>query len=163
MDGSQQKGWLWKAADDTVYLLAGKHKPMQIGGIYKPDKSAMILHTPVPQISIIRTHKKNAVLKGTLIGLASGAVIGAIAGYASGDDPVQPYTGDFADVFIAVGNAFAMTAEEKAISGATGLGLAGAGIGAIIGAVAKKKFIIGGNRQTYKEKQHELAIRAMAR
>jgi len=161
MDGSTQKGWLLQAADDTVYLLAAKHKPIQVGGLYKPDKSAIQFSKPVPQISIIRTHKKNAVLKGTLIGLASGAVIGAIAGYASGDDPVQPYTGDFADVFIAVGNAFAMTAEEKAATSAVGLGLAGAGIGAIIGAVAKKKFIIGGNRQTYKERQHELKVRSM--
>jgi hypothetical protein len=161
MNGNTQKGWLLQAADDTVFLLAAKHKPMQIGGYYKPDKSAIKIHTPVPQISTIRTHKKNAVLRGTLIGLASGAFIGAIAGYASGDDPVQPYTGDLADVFIAVGNAFAMTAEEKAVASATGLGLAGAGIGAIIGAVAKKKFIIGGNKQTYKERQHELMVRSM--
>jgi hypothetical protein len=91
-------------------------------------------------------------------------VIGAIAGFASGDDPVAPYTGDpFADVFVSVGNAFAMTAGEKAVTlGAVG-GLSGALIGGITGALLRKQFVIGGKKDNYHNAQAELNKRAMVK
>ena len=49
-----------------------------------------------------------------------------------------------------------MTAGEKAMFGAIGLGTSGAIMGIIIGAIAKKKFIIGGKKEVYHDLQSDL-------
>jgi len=56
-----------------------------------------------------------------------------------------------------------MTAGEKAVGmGAVGA-LTGALIGGITGALLKKKFIIGGNKDIYHDSQAELNKRAMVK
>jgi len=59
-------------------------------------------------------------------------------------------------MMVAVNNAFAMTAGEKAIAGGLALGATGAIVGTIIGAVAKKKFIIGGKKEKFHDLQGEI-------
>ncbi len=88
-------------------------------------------------------------------------LIGVIAGFASGNDPVyqnpqynssqDPYGIGYALGSFAVGinNAFAMTAGQKALVGGLGLGVSGALVGAVIGAIAHKKFIINGKKEKF--------------
>ena len=57
---------------------------------------------------------------------------------------------------VAMNNAFAMTAGQKAVAGGLGLGATGAIVGTIIGSVAKKKFIIGGKKEKFHDLQGEL-------
>src|SRR5204863_9953675 len=101
----------------------------------------------------------NSGVKGELIELGNDVVSGVIMGYAYGDDSVAPYKGTFADVFIALGNSFAMTAEEKAVADGIALGLTGAITGFVIGKLAKKKFIIGGKKEVYRDLQGDLMKR----
>lgn len=111
---------------------------------------------PAENIQSFTMKRKNSALKGALIGLGVGTLTGIIIGLASGDDPLmEPSPSDFG-ITAAINNAFAMTAGEKAVVGGIGLGTTGAIVGAIIGAVAKKKFIIGGRKEKYRDLQAEL-------
>jgi len=161
MDGDKIKGWFYKMDDSTVYLLPAKKKHL---AIYKADPSLNknSYSVSISAINSISFQKKNAALHGALIGLGIGAVTGATAGLISGDDPVAGYTGDpFADIFIALGNSFAMTAGEKALAYGAGLAGVGALTGFIVGKIAKKKFIIGGNIQVYHDLQAEFSKRVI--
>ena len=102
--------------------------------------------------------RKNSPLRGALIGFGIGAVTGIITGFASGDDPVynEPVYDPFSAIVVSINNAFAMTKEEKAVMGGLGLGVSGAIIGAIVGSVAKKKFIIGGKKEKFRDLQSEM-------
>jgi hypothetical protein len=159
MDGSKTKGWLYKMDDNNIYLLPANRKKLSLSEFKSPDLNKSAMNFNISQINTISTQKKSAGLKGALIGLGAGTLIGVISGFASGDDPVTPYTGTFADPFIAIGNAFAMTAEEKAVANGIGLGLTGAITGFVIGKLAKKKFIIGGKKESYRDLQGELMKR----
>ena len=104
-----------------------------------------------------------------LIGLGAGVVSGVIIGLASGSDKEQPYysydqdpTG-LGNLFVGIENSFAMTAGEKALAGGIGLGMTGAITGAIIGAVAKKKFIIGGRKEKYRDLNDHLMKRLIVK
>lgn len=114
---------------------------------------------PSENISSFTIKRKNSVLRGTLIGFGIGAVTGIIIGLASGDDPIMSYPDPGNDPFglgtfvAGIHNAFAMTAGQKAVAGGLFLGTSGAVVGAIIGAVAKKKFIIGGKKQKFHDLQ----------
>ena len=156
-DGRSVKGWFYKMEDDRVVLLPSKNKNFKLVN----DN----INLGVDQIRTISFRKKNSVLKGTLLGLGIGAVTGIIIGFASGDDKKEPYydynqdpygIGNF---FVSINNAFTMTAGEKALAGGIGLGVSGAIIGTIIGAVAKKKFIIGGKKEVYRDLQGDLMKR----
>jgi len=155
--GETVKGWFYKMEDDRVVLLPSKNKNFKAVN----DN----INLGVDQIRTISFRKKNSVLKGTLLGLGIGAVAGIIIGFASGDDKKEPYydynqdpygIGNF---FVSINNAFTMTAGEKALAGGIGLGVSGAIIGTIIGAVAKKKFIIGGKKEVYRDLQGDLMKR----
>lgn len=161
-DGSKVKGWFYKMDDSTIYLLptvAKKWRP----AVYKdPDLNNKAYSVSVSGINSIAFQKKNAAAHGALIGFGIGAVTGVAAGLISGDDPVSDYTGNpLADIFIAVGNSFAMTAGEKAL--AYGVGFAGMGAltGFIIGKIAKKKFVISGNMQVYHDLRSEFLKRVI--
>ncbi len=149
-DGKKIDGWFYKTGDDKIYILPTNGKAVLPAGNTAIEIDKGFYSIDASQINTIALKKKNGGLKGALIGLGIGAALGAIAGFVSGDDPVIQSTGNpYADPFISLGNAFAFTAGEKALAlGAVG-GLTGALIGGIIGAVAKKTFIIGGNKDVY--------------
>jgi len=142
------------------------------GRFHSMNDSQFILKTfngersiPSENLSSITLKRKNSVLRGTLFGLGIGAVTGIIIGLASGDDPVMSYPDASSDpygigtFFTSLNNAFAMTAGEKAVAAGVGLGATGAVVGAIIGAVAKKKFIIHGRREKFHDLQSAIMMK----
>jgi len=162
-DGKKIKGWLYKTDTAALYLLHPKTRPL-------PPLNSNIANLNYPgynidalQINTMVLKKRRAGLRGMLIGIGTGIVVGAVVGFASGDDPVEPYTGQFSDIFVAVGNSFAMTAEEKAAAGGILGGLAGGLIGGITGALLKKKITIGGKKDAYQNARDELNRRSMVK
>lgn len=154
IDGKTQQGWLYQVNDSQVVLLKNvKDLRNTQNQLLQPTGSFML---PAEQVHSISLKRKNAGLRGMLIGFGTGALTGVISGFISGDDPVTPYTGTFADIFIGFGNAFAMTAGEKAVAGGLILGTGGAIVGLIIGSVAKKKFTIGGKKEKVRDLHAEL-------
>jgi hypothetical protein len=153
------KGWLYKCEDDQI-ILVGSLKDLSV-----PPVEGAMMRIPIEQINQVSLRKKNSVLKGALIGFGAGVLTGVIIGFASGDDPVMQYPDPYTDPFLlgtlaaAINNSFAMTAGEKALAGGAAMGLTGAITGIIIGSIAKKKFIIGGKKQNYRDLQSQLMMR----
>lgn len=88
----------------------------------------------ISEISLKRNHGAG---RGAWKGAAIGVLSGVIAGMIEGDDPPEYW--------------FRMTAGEKAlVYGGMGAA-AGTGIGALIGALTKKRFVIGGTRDKFDE------------
>ena len=164
MDGKKIKGWLYKTDTGNVYLLPARTKALQPLYYKVPDVNDASYNVEALQINTIVLKKRNEGLKGAWIGFGAGAVIGAIIGFESGDDPVSPLSGNpFNDIFVSLGNSFAMTAGQKAVfTGITG-GAIGALIGGITGALLKKKFIIGGKKAIYQNSLEELNKRAIVK
>jgi hypothetical protein len=143
------------------------------GKLYAINDSQVVLvksfnhQYPVPaeNIGSFTLKRKNRVLKGALIGFGAGALTGIIIGFASGDDPVTPYPDPSTDIFgigtfaAGISNAFAMTAGQKAVATGIGLGFSGAIIGTIVGVLAKKKFIIGGKKEKFRDLQSEVMMK----
>ena len=117
---------------------------------------------PAENLKSFTVKRKHSALRGALIGFGVGAAAGIIIGFASGSDPVMAYPNPNEDplligsMVVAMNNAFAMTAGQKAVAGGLGLGATGAIVGTIIGSVAKKKFIIGGKKEKFHDLQGEL-------
>jgi hypothetical protein len=149
MEGKKIKGWLYKTDTGNVYLLPAGKKALQLLNYKSVKDDRLIYNIDALQINTIALKKKNAALKGTLIGLGAGIIVGAIAGFASGDDPQEEW--------------FALTAGEKAF----GLGIIGGAAGALIGVIAgvlsKTVFIIGGKKDAYRNAQAELNKRALVK
>jgi len=149
------KGWLYNCNDSQVVLVRS------LKNLSLPQSETSMIRIPVEQISHVSLRKKNSVLNGALIGLGAGVLTGVVIGFASGDDEKMPV--DNVDPLSAIVgtiyNAFTMTAGEKAMYGGIGMGVAGAITGIIIGTVAKKKFIIGGKKQNYRDLQSQLMLR----
>jgi hypothetical protein len=103
-------------------------------------------------INKITVTRKGSVGKGLLIGTLAGIVLGTTIGYMSGDDP--PCTPNSNDVFglgYALCEGFRTTASEKAAMGAVVGGVLGAPVGIGIGALVRKKFIIGRRKQAFQD------------
>ncbi|MFC0775620.1 hypothetical protein [Terrimonas alba] len=126
---------------------------------------AEIMSIPAENIKSFTIKRKNSVLKGALIGLGIGAVTGVVIGLASGDDPIAQYPDPSTDflglgtISVAIQNSFAMTAGEKAVGGGIGLGVTGAIVGTVVGALVKKKFIINGKKEKLRNLQADLMMR----
>lgn len=146
MDGKTLKGSL-SAANDTQLILKTNNQQMVV---------------PAENLKSFTVKRKHSALRGALIGFGVGAAAGIIIGLASGNDPVMTYPNPNEDplllgsMVVAMNNAFAMTAGQKAIAGGLGLGATGAIVGTIIGSIAKKKFTIGGKKEKFHDLQGEL-------
>ncbi len=149
MDGKTLKGHLSGVSDTQLILKANGNQ----------------VRVPSENVKSFTVKRKNSAARGALIGFGIGAAAGIIIGLASGDDPVMTYPNPGEDplglgtMVVAVNNAFAMTAGEKALAGGLTLGATGAIVGAIIGAVAKKKFIIGGKKEKFHDLQGQLMMK----
>lgn len=163
MDGKKIKGWLYKTDTAALYVLHPKTKPLPPLNLNTANLNYPGYNVDALQISTIVLKKRRSGLRGMLIGMGAGMVVGAIVGFASGDDPVAPYTGEFSDIFVAVGNSFAMTAEEKAAGLGILGGVTGGLIGGITGALLKKKIMIGGKKDAYHNAVEELNRHSMVK
>ena len=118
------------------------------GTFYSADTDGLILmgedlneiRIDPKNVKTISLRRKGSVGKGIWIGALSGAVVGGIAGYASGDD--EP-------------GWFSSTAEEKAVGNAIFFSFPGAGIGALFGS-KRTIYAINGDYQTYMAQLAEL-------
>jgi hypothetical protein len=135
--GTKIKGWFYKMDDDKIYLLPASNKSLKLFSLGNAELNNGMIPLQVSEIQTVSLQKKGAAGRGAILGLGIGALTGVIVGFAEGDDPVTPYTGTFGDIFIAVGNAFAMTAEEKAVANGLALGVTGALTGYLIGKLTK--------------------------
>jgi hypothetical protein len=140
------KGWLYEVNDSQVVLV---NSPKNLSNPSLNREECRVI--PLKNISEASMRKKNKILKSALLGLGIGAVTGVIIGFADGDDVASSNTW----------NIFSFTAEEKALAGGLVLGTGGAIIGTIIGAVAEKKFIIGGKKEKNRDLAAELSRKLM--
>jgi len=169
LDGKVLKGWLYQVNDSQIVLLNKGSQYRKMADNANADKYASTHAVQIEQVQSLTLRKKNSVMKGLLIGLGTGIVTGAVIGLVSGDDPVAAYPDPNNDPFglgtfaTALNNAFAMTAGEKAVAGAVGLGTVGAITGIIIGAIVKKKFIIGGSKKRVRDLEGELRQRLLVK
>jgi len=149
MDGQKINGLL-SAVNDSQLVL---------------NKYTGALTVPAENLKSFTLKRKHSILKGALIGFGVGAAAGIIIGLASGNDPVMAYPNPGEDplglgtMAVALNNSFAMTAGEKAALGGLGLGTTGAIIGTIIGAVARKKFVIGGKKEKFHDLQADVMLK----
>jgi hypothetical protein len=127
-NNQKKEGYLKDITDSTVVYSTAKST---IGAPYlATDK-----YVGYSDIELVRIRRKGSVGRGALIGLGAGAATGALAGFASGDDP--PSTGFFSLQF---------TAGEKAGALAILFGLPGAALGAILGTTSLK-FPVNGTKE----------------
>lgn len=132
MDGSKQKGFFYAADEKGITISKSK----------TPDKSKLVL-VEAKSINIIKIRRKGAVGKGAGIGFLSGAAVGAIIGFADGDE-------------------FLFPKEAKAGIAGAFIGVIGTGVGAIVG-TGKKKILIDGNAETYRIQLNSLTNYTLTR
>ena len=134
-------GYLSEIKDSVVMLSPA---PITFNSIFSDNNNIRSFN--YKDISTVSIRRTGSTGRGILIGALTGLATGIIAGFVEGDDPPEYW--------------FAMTAGEKAIGyGALG-SVAGAGIGAIIGAISKKKFTIGSKKEKFDEMRMNVLQRA---
>jgi hypothetical protein len=132
------KGFLIDINDSAV-ILSDQVLPLTF---YNPY-SGKLNTTTYPSISYITLKRKGSIVKGTLLGTAAGFALGAIIAIVEGDDPYIPPNQDF----FGLGNAFRLTTGDKMILYGLSAAVTGALTGLVIGALAKRKFLIHGKKE----------------
>ena len=133
--------------EDSAVLFTWNAEMIRMKRVLKED----ITSIGYENIELIVLRRKSSVGRGILFGSMIGLATGMVAGYAKGDDPACTADPSWFGLDQALCSAARLKAGEKAmLMGGAGV-LAGAAAGAIIGAVAKKRFIIGGNKARFEE------------
>ncbi len=145
-------GYLVNVDDSTISLA---NVPLPKRG---PLPSGIITSKyAYPNITSIRLERKGVLQRSLIWGTVVGLAVGTIAGFASGDDPKTPETGNpFTDIFIGIDNAFKRTASEKALLYGLSCSATGAIIGILAGVLSKKKFIINGKKEPFDAMRNSL-------
>lgn len=135
--GQNHYGSLLYITDSTT-VLNTRNTKTQAPGILQSQTVF-----PFSKVESIELQRKGSVGRGLLWGGVTGAALGIIIGFVSGDDPPRQSNPGQLDLSVR------LTAPEKALF----LGILGGGggtaVGAIIGALAKKTFIIGGKKENH--------------
>ncbi len=126
------KGYLHSIYDTSVYL--SKESVSFRGYVSNHAGLRKISYNDISEITLRR---KGSTGWGILIGALTGAAVGTIAGFASGDDQPDPH------------NIFVFTAGEKAVGLGLLLGVTGLGVGAVVGAITNQNFIINNNKEKF--------------
>jgi len=140
-DGKASKGWLSKINDSVIAVSPIPRHLFDT--ILVAGNSLREFNYSL--VSEIKLKRKNGAGRGALIGAACGLLAGVAAGFIEGDDPHVPASQDF----LGIGEAFRMTAGEKAIVYGFSGGVVAGGIGALIGALAKRTFVIAGKKKNF--------------
>ncbi len=145
-DSTKVNGYLANLSDSNLYLSPS---PLRLSLDNSNNYLSSYSYDHLEKIEIKRkAGAGRGAWQGALIGLAAGA----IAGFASGDDPVSTYNNPndpFGTLFTGISNSLSLTAGEKAMALGFGGAATGALIGALVGTLVKKKFIIGRNREKF--------------
>jgi hypothetical protein len=115
-------------------LIAAKENSL----LLLDSESGADVSVDIREIKFIEIVKNSKSLAWGGIGLVSGAVIGALAGYIAGDDPPIKVTG-FGPTMTGPP---LFTADDKALNYGIGCSIAGGALGGIGGAIAGKDRII---------------------
>jgi hypothetical protein len=159
-DSSKMKKGVYKFSTDDKTLARGYLSAFSDSGIYV--SSTPVTFSPISSLSKtdrlidyknlreVYLRRKGATGRGLLFGAMGGAVAGALLGFISGDDPpCTTSSNDFLGIGYAFCEAFRTTAGEKAAGGAIVFGSLGGITGTIVGALARKKFIINGSKNNF--------------
>ena len=137
------KGYLATIKDTTVQI-----SPVPVRLAYGTGNLKSITQKGYGQIEEISLKRKGGAGRGAWKGAVVGVLIGVAAGFIEGDDAPCVYdTNNPFDYSWCTATNTSAT-EKAALYGLLG-GTAGSGIGALLGAVLKKKFIIGGNEEKF--------------
>lgn len=132
--------------DDSTIRLAGVPLPKR-GAL----QSGIITNTyQYPNIASLQLERKGILERSVLWGTGIGLGVGVMAGFASGDDPRTPETGEpIHDAFSGLNDMFDMTAGEKAFIYGLTCAATGSLIGILAGVLSKKKFLIKGKKENF--------------
>ncbi len=133
---------------DSMLILSNKPVALEYSS---PDENQLqnFHYTGLDKVQLQRKGSVGrGILHGSLIGLATGFIVGLV----QGDDPIvtpAQGTGDWGVLGAGLQNAFRMTAFEKGLVGGMSGSVMGAITGGILGAVAHKRFIIHGKKEKF--------------
>jgi hypothetical protein len=130
-------GYLSSISDTSVYISS---LPVKFNGY--ANSNSNLPGISYNQIFDVRLRRKGSTTPGLLIGAIAGAAVGAIIGFAGGNDFEKNRNGWCL---------FCLTAGQKAEAGGFILGSIGSGIGALIGRGAHKTFAINNNKEKFDE------------
>ena len=145
-DAKKVNGYLANLSVSNLYLSPS---PLPVS---LSDPGKYLSSYSYDRLQQIQMKRKGAARRGALYGALIGLTAGAIAGFASGSDPVSTYDNPndpFGTFFAGIGNAFRMTAGQKAVAGGLVGVASGALAGALVGSLVKKKFIIGRKKEKF--------------
>lgn len=142
-DNRKTVGWLSTISDSTLELST-RRKHFSDARIIVNNRLEGFDYS---QVTAMKLKRSNGAGRGAVIGAVCGLLIGAIGGFIAGDDPHVPANQDF----FGFGEAFRLTAAEKALIFGVAGGATGAGTGALIGSLIKQTFIIGGKKEKFSE------------
>ena len=121
------KGYIAAIQDSGLYLSS---KPVFFNMISSEQNTAKVID--YEELGSLMVKRKGSAGRGYLIGVVSGALVGAIAGFASGNDgECQNTVGSLGGITICTRS---YTAGQKAVVGALFFGSTGSIIGVIAGA-----------------------------
>lgn len=135
-DGKRHNSFLVNITDSTITTY---NEPVRFSSVMPDNLTTQFSY---PTINKMQVWRKGRVGRGILWGAVTGAIIGIGAGFIEGDDPVDTW--------------FGISAGEKAAIYGTVLSLSGTIIGAIVGAAAKKKFIIRGKKEKLRQMRENI-------
>lgn len=104
----------------------------------------------------VLVRRKGSTLRGLVIGVLSGGLVGAVAGYADGNDPECTNAG-YAYGFSLCG--LSSTASQKAAMGSVAFGSLGGIVGTLVGAIVRKNYIIGGDKEKFNSFRNRMTKR----
>ncbi len=157
---SVNKGYLASISDSSIFI-----SPTSIA--FGGSRTSNVNYKKIDYSSLaeVRLRRKGSTGRGILIGIISGAVTGGFLGYLDGNDPecTPSAPNDPWGIGYLFCNAFRATAGEKAAGGALVFCVGGGIVGAIVGAIAHKKFTIGGNKDRFHSMRENLLKRVTKR
>lgn len=138
------------AIKDTVLSLTPDAASIHFNAI-EEKKLEKIHYSNIEQVTLKRKGSTGrGMLQGALIGFATGAITGLIM---RDDPPCYPSQQDFFGIGTALCEDSRITAGQKAVATGSIGAVGGALFGGIIGSVARKRFIIGGNKEKFQKMQ----------